>query len=98
MDKLTDLEQTVKTYLKENYRGKFNAVTSTSIAKQTGLTPRHIRKVVHDMRVKGVPVCSSQRGYYYAANELEVQGCLVWLKTMRKELDSAIGGLEKFRG
>ena len=47
------------------------------------------------MRQKGIPIASSQDGYYYARTAGEVYGTIRQLKTMEAGLQSAISGLEQ---
>lgn len=77
--------------------GKENAVKSKDIQEKLHLTRREVSQAVHDLRQKGMIVCSDSHGYYTPKDEKElVQGYnVLWgkaignlsvLKPMRKEV------------
>ena len=39
-----------------------------------------IRKIINYLRHKGHPICSSDKGYWWAANKKELQECAAALK------------------
>lgn len=52
--------------------GKINAIKSKELEHMTGIDSSNIRKSINDLRSNGVPICSSQRGYYIAESNKEI--------------------------
>ena len=51
--------------------GMKNAKSSEELGIMTNLSPREIRFAVFEGRCRGVPICSSEAGYWIAANKEE---------------------------
>ena len=54
-----------------------------------------LRKMVHNLRVEGIPVCSDRTGYFYHANAWEVIATIGHLRRMRDGVEKAIRSLER---
>lgn len=51
--------------------GRLNAKTRSELCKQLNLTDRVIRRLIHDERIKGVPIINVGNGYYFPDMEDE---------------------------
>jgi hypothetical protein len=88
---LTNEEECFVEFL-EFYRGKENAVPTRHIF---GFGPgRNIRRIVNNLRSKGFPVASCNRGYYLPKNEHEIEEIISFLKSYVTAIQKAIDGLE----
>lgn len=81
-------------YLKHNCYGKHGGKKSCDIERSLGIGKSDLRKRVNRLRRQGVPIASSQRGYFYAETAGEVYATIRYLKEMAKGLEAAILGLE----
>lgn len=88
---LTKVEAQFTAWLKSNHTGKANPVIARSM-RQWGTGPQ-IRKLVHQLRVKGVPICSTNRGYFYAKTDVEVETAVKFLTSYMNEISVARQGL-----
>ena len=59
-------------YLKKYHTGKEKAVPSTELEQLFSLNGRNLRRKINRLRQDGVPICSDRSGYYFAANQEEV--------------------------
>lgn len=57
-----------------------------------------LRKLVHNLRVDGAPICSDRTGYFYPANAWEVIATIGHLRRMRDGVEKAIRSLERATG
>ena len=57
-----------------------------------------LRKMVHNLRVEGIPVCSDRTGYFFPANAWEVIATIGHLRRMRDGVEASIHGLEGSMG
>lgn len=80
-------------WLKDHHSGKSKAINARDM-KQWG-SAREIRFIVHDLRIDGVPVCSGQDGYYYAATRAELLETLAFLWSMQQDLLRATTALTR---
>jgi len=91
MRSLNDYELGFSDWLKEYHLGKEQAIT----AKQMNHwgNKREIRYLVHELRLEGHPICSGQRGYYYAKTSDELAVTVKFLKGIVYETAKAMEGL-----
>lgn len=52
-------------------RGEELALSQTELATLFGVGTADVRQAVQNMRLLGVHICSSQRGYFYPSDETE---------------------------
>jgi hypothetical protein len=63
------------------HQGREAAITSSSLVALMHLTDaRTIRKLAHEARRLGRPICGDAKGYYWAANDAEFAAELAQLK------------------
>jgi hypothetical protein len=80
-------------WLKDYHTGAEKAISAKHLrAWGRGV---EIRKIVNSLRNSGVPICSDQNGYYYAANQRELQHTINNLRSRATEITKAQEGLCK---
>ena len=84
----------LKSYLKNNCLGRKNAVKSPELEQALGVSGNELRRLVHRLRKRGVPIASSRDGYFYAVAAGEVYTTIRQLRQMACGLEKAIAGLE----
>ena len=82
-------------YLAENCLGRRGTICGRELAGKMGVSENELRRRVNHLRQQGVPIASSQAGYFYAATAGEVYATIRSLRGMAKGLEVAIAGLEK---
>ena len=88
-----DKRSAVCEYLRKYHRGKQNAIYSRELQRLFCLNERSVRRIVNKLRKDGVPICSSQAGYYYASNQSEINETVCWLNEMLTSASNARTGL-----
>ena len=88
-------EEQVLAYLKSECRGRKNRKKSRQIEASLHISGNELRKQIHRLRRKGIPVASSQDRYFFAVTAREVYSTIRQLKMMVCGLQSAIEGLEE---
>ena len=87
-------EEQLLTYLKANCAGRRNIRKSTYLEQTLQISGNELRRLVHRLRKRGVPIASSPDGYFYAVTASEVYSTIRQLKRMTRGLEAAIRGLE----
>ena len=87
-------DKDILNYLQLVGSGKKHSKKSRQIEQALRISKTELRRRINRMRQKGIPIASSQDGYYYARTAGEVYGTIRQLKTMEAGLQSAISGLE----
>ena len=64
---------TFERYMQKEHSGKANAVKSKVIEAKFHCKGAEVRRMVNELRCKGVPICSSNQGYYYATSNEEIK-------------------------
>lgn len=84
----------VAEYLKVNAKGEENAIVAPELIGALGVpTESQLRSIVNDERVSGHPICSSAKGYYYAATTKEAKECYSRLSSRANKILDAANGL-----
>ncbi len=68
-----------------NHKGESNAVHLKDLERAIQIEPRTIRRHINDLRQSGVPICSSDKGYWIGKSPSEV------VKTVKRLSDIADG-------
>ena len=84
----------LKNHLKKYCLGRKNAVKSPELEQAMGISGNELRRLIHRLRKRGVPVASSRDGYFYAVTAGEVYSTIRQLRQMASGLEAAIRGLE----
>lgn len=81
--------------------GAENALTAKELQALTGYkTLRHVTQEIHNLRVRGVAICSDNnykcQGYFLPANILEVERCDRQMKSRIYKIQKAKKSLEDY--
>ena len=82
-------------YLKTMCPGRERIRKSAELERALHISGNELRRLIHRLRKRGVPIASSRDGYYYAVTAGEVYSTIRQLKRMASGLDAAIRGLEE---
>lgn len=82
-------------YLKGYHTGKEKAVSSAYLQNKLSISSRTIRKIVNQLRNEGIPICSDEKGYYYAKDTDEVINSIYQMTSRIREIARAKNGLVK---
>lgn len=85
-------------YLQRHCLGRENAISGKRLKKMFHVREAELRKMVHNLRVEGIPICSDRTGYFYPANAWEVIATIGHLRRMRDGVEASIRGLEGSMG
>ena len=85
--------QEIHDYLKSNHTGRDRAIYSRELQHLFGLDGRNIRRTISKLRQDGVPICSGDTGYYYAASQDEVNETVKRLNQLVTKVSNARTGL-----
>ena len=91
-------EKQLLEYLKKHCPGRENAISGKQMKKRFRIHEAELRKLVHNLRVDGAPICSDRTGYFYPANAWEVIATIGHLRRMRDGVEKAIRSLERASG
>ena len=61
-------EKQLLEYLQRYCPGRENAISGKQLKKRFRIHEAELRKLVHNLRVDGAPICSDRTGYFYPAN------------------------------
>lgn len=70
-------------------------ISSKQISEMSGLDGVSIRKAINKARCDGIPICSSNHGYYYSENSNEIISTIQSLIKRTISVENAINGLLK---
>ena len=91
-------EKQLLEYLKKHCLGQENAVSGKRLKKILRVHEAELRKLVHNLRVDGAPICSDRTGYFYPANSGEVYSTILQLQRMELGLRMASSGMTRAMG
>lgn len=74
--------------------GRIHPITQKDLYYFTGYYPRYIRKIIQSLRDDGVPICSTDAGYFRAEVSWELKETIKRLKNHRNTLSDTIEALE----
>lgn len=88
-------EELLLTYLKAQCAGRKHIQKRAQVARALHLTDNELQRLIHRLRVRGVPIASSRDGCFYAVNAGEVFSTIRSLEQMMGGLNESIEGLKK---
>jgi len=91
-------EKQLLEYLKKHCIGQENAVSGKRLKKIPRVHEAELRKLIHNLRVDGTPICSDRTGYFYPANSGEVYTTILQLQRMELGLRMASSGMIRAMG
>ena len=68
-------------------------ITAKTLSTRTGYTESFIRKLINQARSAGVPICSTQRGYYFSNDQVDISQTVKFLTRRLQTQLKAIDGL-----
>ena len=86
---------TLEERLRFYHKGETNAVKSSVLEKIYQCTGGEIRKEINELRCKGVPICSTRQGYFYAASTVEIDKTIAQLSSRINKIMDAKSGMTK---
>ena len=89
------LDESIAEYLKACHCGEQAAVTSRELEGVFRIRGPDLRRAINRLRGDGVPICSFDSGYYYAATEEELRHTIRQLRSRIKKIAYAERGLTK---
>lgn len=76
------------------HKGRENAVKSKELERLFNIDGRSVRRCIHTMRKKGIPICSdSSVGYFYATTQDKINETIAWLNGIITKMSNAKSGL-----
>lgn len=87
--------ETLAQFLKDYHTGEANAISSRELEKVFGIQGTGIRKLVNQLRINAVPICSFDGGYYYAESQEELGRTIRQLRSRISRIADAERGLVK---
>lgn len=89
------MEHKFSTYIKEYHTGKEKAVSSAYLQNRLCISSRTVRRLVNQLRNDGSPICSGDKGYYYASDREELIASIRQMTSRIKEISKVRRGLIK---
>lgn len=89
------INEALAEYLALYHKGEANAVTSRELECSFQMRGSELRREINALRGDGIPICSFEGGYYYAATAGEVYSTIQQLQSMENGLAAARHGLER---
>ena len=80
-------------YLRQYHCGEENAVSSRELERVFRLDGAELRRTINALREKGVPICSFDGGYYYAATDEELRRTIWQFRSRIRRMAIAERGL-----
>ncbi len=77
----------------DEHKGKDKAITSRDIEAILDCKGTDVRRMVNELRSRGIPICSSQHGYFYAVSKEEVRQTVAHLNSRMKSMRTAKAGI-----
>lgn len=90
-----NISQGLHTYLMKNHKGRNHAVSSKTLEAVFHIKGAAVRKTVNSLRSDGIPICSDENGYYYAASQSEINATVAQLDSRIEKIFTARNGLAK---
>ena len=88
-----NIEDSFCEYLERYHKGSANPVSSKTLEAVFHLKRAEIRKLVNSLRCQGKPICSDYYGYFYAANQQELNASVAQLSGRINQITKARDGL-----
>ena len=91
--KAMDKKNEVRDYLKNNHTGEDKAVFSSELEQLFSLDGRSIRRIISELRKEGCPICSDQKGYYFAQTQQDINRTISRLNELVTGVSNSRTGL-----
>ena len=87
------INEALAEYLALYHKGEVNAVTSRELECSFQMRGSELRREINALRGDGIPICSFEGGYYYAATAEELERTVRQLRSRIKKIAFAERGL-----
>ena len=87
--------QKFEKYMQTEHKGRSNAVFSKELERLFHCKGAEIRRIVNELRSKGVPICSCNKGYYYAESASDIEETIAHLDGRISKIKAAQDGLRE---
>ena len=87
------INEALAEYLALYHKGEANAVTSRELECSFQMRGSELRREINALRGDGIPICSFEGGYYYAATAEELERTIRQLRSRIKKIAFAERGL-----
>lgn len=91
----TTTDNPIAEYLKTYHKGAQSVISSRELEATFHIRGPDLRRLINSLRGDGIPICSSDSGYYYAGTEEELQRTIRQLRSRIKKIAHAERGLTK---
>ena len=71
-------------------------ITLKELAAWVGICPREISRMIHQLRVEGIPILSNGKGYFYSENSSDIKKFVRQMKSRICEINAATRAAEDF--
>ena len=82
-------------FLKEQHKGEQNVISSRELEAAFQIRGPDLRRVIDCLRGEGIPICSTDKGYFYASTKEELERTVRQLRSRIKKIAHAERGLTK---
>lgn len=89
------LDERIAEHLKDYHTGELQVVSSRELEAAFGLRGPELRQQINALRGEGCPICSTDKGYFHAGTEEELQRTIRQLQSRIKKIARAERGLRK---
>lgn len=84
-------------YLKENHTTEVDAINAEDLFIIFHIYKQDLRRIINLLRSKGVPICSSNNGYWYSEDINDIDRTIIALFSRIDGINRAIHGLIECR-
>jgi len=88
----------IRDFLMKHHIGPERVIQSRQLESYFELNTRSLRRIIHSLRCKGVPICSDENGYYVAKIEDDLEQTIAHLNSRIEKIADARNGLLKAVG
>ncbi len=88
----------IQDFLMKHHIGPERVIQSRQLESYFDLNTRSLRRIIHSLRCKGVPICSDENGYYVARIEDDLEQTIAHLNSRIEKIANARNGLLKAVG
>ena len=81
-------------YLKTACAGKKSLCSGKSLQNMFRISGNELRRRIHRLRCRGLPIAANRDGYFYAETAGELYATIRQLEKLRSGVEAAIRGLE----
>ena len=88
-------EDLLSDYLYHYHSGERNIISSRELEATFRIRGSELRRMINHLRADGIPICSTDKGYFYAETNEELERTIRQLQSRIKKIARAEHGLVK---